>query len=161
MMTSEADLRTHRIRKRMKPALLAFVVAPLLASAANAEETRGTLAEPIAEGRLVVEVNGGKRIFNAKDAAFLMGTGRREADRSHFRPGMRVLVQHDGDNAATVLEDIRWYQYPGEAVEEAALSFSSWWATRRPGSFLGSYPNVMALASVALVSLVCGGVSSL
>ncbi len=143
-----------RLMKNWLIVCLTLLLTPLVA---NGEETRGTLARPISEGQVVVKVNGDERRFRAPHDAFFMGIGRRKTDASHFKEGTRVLVRHEGNKATEVFEDLRWYQYPGEAVEEAAESFSEWWG----GGFLGSRANVMALASVVLVSLVCGVVSSL
>ncbi len=145
----------------MKKSLAACVVLLLFAGALCAEETRGTLVQHVADGKLVVEVAGVERMFMAPKDDFYLGVAQRKVNASHFKPGMRVLVQHEGEKATKVVEDVRWYEYPGEGLEEAALGFSSWCAGFNKDGFLSSYANVMALLSVLLVSLVCGVVSSL
>jgi zinc transport system permease protein len=147
----------------MKKTLLTMFLMLVPASpSVLGEETHGTF-QGFANGRLILSVDGEERAFDAANNIFHMGVRRQPADNSHFKRGVtRVLVRHDGNRATEVIELFRWYQYPGEWLQDSAGDFSEWWNAKvNPNGFLASRANVMALLSVLLVSVVCGVASSM
>ncbi len=127
----------------------------------HAEETRGVFVN-LVDKQLTVKVDGQERTFDASAAEVRMGAAQEKANLSRLKEGARLLIHHDGAQANEVIVELSWYEYPGEWIQQGAGVVSKWSAARfGPDAFLSFEFNVLSLASVILVSLICGTVSSL
>lgn len=126
---------------------------------------QGTLAAPISSGKLLLRLPDGTERAFAVDARTecLVGThGDIAVDPSQLQQGAEIVVTAANGRAVRLLAVYRWFEYPGQWLDEGIADFSAWSkAAWGQDSIFSMQSLVKALLAVVAVSLICGIVSSL
>ncbi len=151
----------------MQKSLASTLLLLLSAGITQAAEIRGTLAEKVRNNQLVLETETGEKIrFTVilGQTEFRKGTaGQVAINDTWLARGDRLLIRHDENGvAAVVIVEWRWTEWPGLWVDERLTDIVRWsTATFGAEAFLSVHGNVLGLAGIVMVSLICGIISSL